>query len=358
MKEKDFNFPAPLDSTNISIILDDGFFEAFEDEEHEMHSWASEIYWKTVKRMCKTGEPGFSINYGSDEHLRNACTEVSSADDSDVCNLGSINFGKVESISELLGIVEDATAFLLCGSLYSTVPYDKVKLIRGKNRRLGLGIMGLHEWLLKRGYTYEENEELTSWLRVYEQSTVWANHYARRLNISTPIATRAIAPAGTISIIGETTSGIEPIFCTSFKRRYLKGNKWYAQYVIDSAAQRLIEEGINPAQIEDAFSLALDVERRISFQAYIQQFVDMGISSTINLPAWGSPENNQDTVEGFGKILAKYLPLLRGITTYPDGARGGQPLTPVAYDEASAWAGVEFEENGNLQSCVNGACGI
>jgi len=358
LKEKDFNFPAPLDSTNISVILDDEFFEAFEDEDHAFHDLATTIYWKTVKRMCKTGEPGFSINYGSREHLRNACTEVTSADDSDVCNLGSINFGKVESISELCGIVEAATAFLLCGSLYSTVPYERAGLMRDENRRLGLGIMGLHEWLLRRDYRYEENEELTTWLQVYEQSTNWAADYADALEIRIPIATRAIAPAGTISIIGETTSGIEPVFCTSFKRRYLKGNSWYAQYVIDSAAQRLIERGVNPTQIEDAYSLALDVERRIAFQAYIQGFVDMAISSTINLPSWGSEHNNQDTVENFGKILARYLPLLRGITTYPDGARGGQPLTPVPYHEAKDWVGVEWEENGNQQSCMNGVCGV
>lgn len=57
MKDKDFNFPAPLDSTNISIILDDEFFVAFDNAEHPKHAWAQEVYWKTVKRMCKTGEP-------------------------------------------------------------------------------------------------------------------------------------------------------------------------------------------------------------------------------------------------------------------------------------------------------------
>jgi ribonucleoside-diphosphate reductase alpha chain len=91
-------------------------------------------------------------------------------------------------------------------------------------------------------------------------------------------------------------------------------------------------------------TLADDVERRVSFQAWAQQFVDHGISSTINLPAWGSPLNNEDRVRPFGDMLIRYLPRLRGITCYPDGARGGQPLTRVDYREAAAHEGEVFSE--------------
>jgi hypothetical protein len=105
-------------------------------------------------------------------------------------------------------------------------------------------------------------------------------------------------------------------------------------YVVDPVAKALIESGVDPALIEDSMSLAEDVERRISFQAWIQQYVDHGISSTINLPPWGSKSNNPNTVTQFGKTLLKYLPNVRGITAYPDGARGGQPITRVDYHEA------------------------
>ena len=81
----------------------------------------------------------------------------------------------------------------------------------------------------------------------------------------------------------------------------------------------------------------------------------MAISSTINLPAWGSDLNNPDTVLPFANILAKYAPRLRGFTAYPDSARGGQPLESVSYKEAMKHKGVVFEEN---DSCKGGVCGI
>ena len=70
----------------------------------------------------------------------------------------------------------------------------------------------------------------------------------------------------------------------------------------------------------------------------------MAISSTINLPKWGSKLNNPDTVEKFTKVLADYAHRLRGFTCYPDGARGGQPLTVVSYEDAMKHEGKEFEE--------------
>jgi ribonucleoside-diphosphate reductase alpha chain len=102
--------------------------------------------------------------------------------------------------------------------------------------------------------------------------------------------------------------------------------------------------GADPDNIESAIDLAADPERRIEFQADIQDYVDHAISSTINLPAWGSPLNNLDSVEGFANVLSRYAPRLRGFTVYPDGSRGGQPLTPVAYSEAMKHQGESFAE--------------
>lgn len=355
MKEKDFNYPAPMDMTNISVTLDKDFFDAFEDESNPMYHHAHRVYRTTVDRMVRTAEPGFSVDYeNARESLRNACTEITSEDDSDVCNLGSINLARVESIEELRDIVEYATLFLIAGTVYSHVPYERVAETREKNRRLGLGLMGIHEWLLKRGFKYGPNDELASWLDEYACSGQYAAKYAQIHGLSTPIKTRAIAPTGTIGIIGETTTGIEPIFCVAYKRRYLaNGRNWKYQYVVDPTAQRLVDEGVNPNDIEDAYSLSYDVERRVAFQAWIQQWVDHGISSTINLPY---PIEDEDEKLEFGNMLYGYLPKLRGTTVYPDGARGGQPLTPVSYDEAITQLGVVFEEN--EEKCVGGVCGL
>jgi ribonucleotide reductase alpha subunit len=506
MKAKDFNAYAPMDMTNISVILDDEFFDAYDHQEHEKHEWAQAVYWEVIEQMLTTGEPGFSIDVGvnAGENLRNApvaaytkvltsdgyrsvgdivgeptsiwtgkqwasdvvfketddaaqtvrvrmtggriidadpshpflveryhgagtrrrlvsidrvpagdlkpgdvlhvslpkgdapafshtdvlvvsvephvvqpvycadvrveehsfqaegviisnCTEVTSADDNDICNLGSINLARVESLEEMERLTKVGTAFLLCGTLYSKVPYEGVEKTRTKNRRLGLGLMGIYEWLVVRGKSYGPDDELATWLDAYARSGEYANAFADFLGVSRPVKTRAIAPTGTIGILAETTTGIEPLFAIAMKRRYLKGTTWHFQYVIDALAQRLIDKGIDPAKLETAYDLANDPERRIAFQAWVQQWVDHGISSTLNLP---SADKQTFDKADFGNMLMTYLPSIRGVTVYPDGARGGQPLNVVSYDEAKDWVGYEYEEFGLENACVGGVCGV
>jgi ribonucleoside-diphosphate reductase alpha chain len=361
LKSKDFNFPATMDMTNISVLLNDEFFAAYADEKNPRHTHAHLVYWTVVERSLKTGEPGFSIDTGknSKETLRNACNEVTSHDDSDVCNLGSVNLARIESLEELKGVVECASAFLLAGTVYSDVPYSKVDTIRTKNRRLGLGLMGIHEWLLKRGKRYGSDKDLDTFLEVYATSGSLVKPWVNKWDLTKPVKTRAIAPTGTIGIVGETTTGGEPIFCAAYKRRYLKGGIWNFQYVVDPTAKRLIEGGVNPDDIEDAYVLSEDIERRLAFQAHLQTYVDHGISSTINLPQWGSESNNADTVRKIGNIIIKYLPQLRGLTTYPDGARSGQPLNPVRYQTAVKHIGEVFVEAADICeiSGKGGSCG-
>jgi ribonucleoside-diphosphate reductase alpha chain len=212
--------------------------------------------------------------------------------------------------------------------------------------------------MLLRGLRYGKSEELAKYLEVYATSTELAAHYADKWELSRPVKTRAIAPTGSIGIIGETTTGLEPIFCVAYKRRYLKGSTWQYQYVIDPTAKRLIESGVNPDHIEDAYTLAENVEQRVAFQAWLQEYVDHSISSTINLPAWGSEHNNESKVRDFGNMLLKYLPKMRGITCYPDGARGGQPLSSVSYKTAIKHVGEVFVEAADICDITRGgSCG-
>lgn len=363
IKQEDFNFPAPLDMTNVSVNYDtEWLMEYFKTGD------PGKVFKENVKQALKTAEPGFSFNFFDKENetLRNACTEVTSADDSDVCNLGSLNFGRIESISELKDVTRLATMFLICGTLKAQLPYDKVYKVREKNRRLGLGFMGVHEWLIKKNYKYEVSPELHQWLSVYEGvSDDISRKFADLLGVSRPVANRAIAPTGSIGILAGTSTGVEPIFAVAYKRRYLKGqNRWVYQYVVDSAAQELISlYGTDPDKVESAIDLADDYERRMRFQADVQDYVDMSISSTINLPSWGTKLNNEDTVDKFANTLAKYAHRLRGFTCYPDGARGGQPLTSVPYREAVEKLGEEFEEHIESHdicdiSGTGGSCGV
>ena len=363
IKEQDFNFPAPLDMTNISVNY---------DTEWLLNYWKTgevgDVFKANVKQALSTAEPGFSFNFFDKENetLRNACTEVSSDLDSDVCNLGSCNLGRIDNLEDFEKVVTLATKFLLCGTLKAKLPYDKVYKVREKNRRLGLGLMGMHEWLIKRGSKYEVTEELHRWLRVYKSvSDATSVSCANSFSVSVPVANRAIAPTGSIGILAGTSTGVEPIFAVAYKRRYLKnGTKWHYQYVVDSAAQELIDlYGANPDNIESALDLADDYKRRIKFQADVQDYVDMSISSTINLPQWGSKENNEDTVSDFADTLASYAHRLRGFTVYPDGCRGGQPLTPVQYTDAQGRLGEVFEESIETHDICDitghgGSCGV
>jgi ribonucleoside-diphosphate reductase alpha chain len=354
-KEQDFNFPAPLDMTNISIGLDDDFFRMAKVSKEV---W--DLYYRICKRMLKTGEPGFSINLGdrSKEILRNPCTEVVSDTDSDCCNLGSINFGEINSIDELAEVTQIAVTFLFLGTHIGYLPHPDFYQVRERNHRIGLGLMGLHEWCLKNNQKYEASENLAQWLRTWKGSSDEQADTVAKMGIGSdirPIAVRAIAPTGTISICAGTTSGIEPIFCVAYKRRYLDSNgKWKYSFVVDPTAERLIEQGVNPDSIEDAYSLATDVERRMAMQAFVQDYVDQGISSTINLPQWGEPGNNN--AKQFAETLFKYLPKMRGVTVYPDGARSGQPLEAISYQEAIHHKNVVFEED--MNRCNGQVCGL
>lgn len=353
LKKADFNFPAPLDMTNISLNYDDDWLN-LEDRAND------EIFLENCKQALSTGEPGFSFNFGDQEAevLRNPCAEVVSSDDSDVCNLGSVNLGAVDSIDELRNVVTLAAKFLVCGTMRADLPYDKVYEVRALNRRIGLGLMGLHEWLLKRGYGYEVVPELHEWLAVYrDESEKAANEHCDRFFLNRPVAYRAIAPTGTIGILAGTTTGIEPLFATAYKRRYLlDGTRWKYEIMVDSVADQLItEHGLDPEKIDTAQSLAGDFERRIKFQADVQDYVDMAISSTINLPSFDSVDDPDDYVRSFSSVLSIFAPRLRGCTIYPDGARGGQPITAIPYAEAKGHEGVVYEEN---DSCKGGICGV
>ena len=362
IKQEDFNFPAPLDMTNISVNY---------DTEWLLNYWETgdvgDVFRCNVRQALRTAEPGFSFNFFEKENetLRNACTEISSEDSSDVCNLGSLNLARIDDLNQLREVVSLSTKFLLCGTLRAQLPYDKIYQVREKNRRLGLGLMGLHEWLIQRGGRYETTPDLHRWLKVYEaESDKTARDFSKSLSVSRPVAVRAIAPTGTIGILAGTSTGVEPIFAVAYKRRYLKNRRWHYQYVIDSAAQEMIAlYGIKPSEIESAIDLSGDYERRLNFQANVQEYVDMCISSTINLPSWGSPLNNEDGVEKFPQTLAKYAHRLRGFTCFPDGCRGGQPLTSVPYEEAKEKLGQEFEDNIQAHDICDisgrgGVCGV
>lgn len=356
LKQKDYNFRMPMEGTNISVIYDTEFFIAMEDRRHDLHKLSKQVWIENCKQAFKSAEPGMSFNFLKDnESLRNACCEVTSEDDSDKCNLGTLWINRFENKEEFAQGVKYATLFLLCGGLYSDVPTDSIREIGEKNNRIGLGLGGIHEWLMVRGQNYQVTPELHKWLNIYEQESDSSAYIGSKdLGVAIPKGKRAIAPTGTIGIIAETTTGIEPLFCAAYKRRYLDDKKWKYQYVVDGTVKRLLDKDIPLGAIQDAYDLTF--KDRVKFQADVQNYVDMAISSTCNIPAWGSEENNEANVDKKAKILLKYAKRLRGFTVYPDGCRTGQPLERVNLQTALSNEGVVYEESEH--ECVGGVCGI
>ena len=74
----------------------------------------------------------------------------------------------IETLDRFREVVQLASQFLVCGLVRAELPFKKVYETRRQNSRLGLGLMGMHEWLLKRGYKYEMVDELKQWMKVYE----------------------------------------------------------------------------------------------------------------------------------------------------------------------------------------------
>ena len=355
-KIKDLTFALPMELTNISVIYDTEFFIAVENEMHPKHELANKVWLANCKQAFSSAEPGMSFNFRKDaESLRNACCEVTSEDDSDKCNLGTIWINRIKDKKDLSEVVKYAVKFLLCGGIYSDIPTQKIKEVGLKNNRIGLGLGGIHEWLMIKGQDYEVTPELHKLLSVYEQESDSAAFMgAKELGVSVPKGVRAVAPTGSIGIISETTTGIEPLFCKAYKRRYFKDGKWVYQYVVDGAVKRLMDNGVKLDDIKDSYDLTF--KQRVKFQADVQNYVDMSISSTCNMPSWGSETNNENNYEKNANVLLKYAKRLRGFTVYPDGSRGGQPLTRVDLEEALKDEGKVFEET--ERECLNGVCGL
>jgi ribonucleoside-diphosphate reductase alpha chain len=351
-----------LQHTNISVRFDTQFTADMSHDNACKEVPATSVFMETLRHACQYGDPGFQFDW-DDQVLRNACTEIISNKDSDSCCIGSVNLAAISSLQELSDVTNLGILFLLCNTLYTDFPTDMVEKVKGQNRRLGLGLMGIAEWFMQRSLPYGDRagaqDSIGQWLHTWQQNCDNAAlHWSNKLSVNTPVATRAIAPTGTISIMGHTTPGIEPIFHTAYQRTtntlktkdYADGYK--REVVIDPIVSKWLSEGYNVEDIDTAYTLSQSVsgiERRLAFQAYVQTFVDNAISSTVNLPPY------TDGVETtFAPILLRYLPHLRGVTFYPDGRHSNQPVTPIDIADIDMFQ--QTLDQG--PTCSSGECGL
>jgi ribonucleoside-diphosphate reductase alpha chain len=382
---------------NISVAVTDAFMAALEagtayDLIHPRTGRvvgqldAREVFRKIVHGAWKTGEPGvFFIDranqynpvprLGSYE-ATNPCGEQPLLPN-DVCNLGSINVGLfvrngAVDWDALRAAVHLCTHFLDNVIDANKYPLEEIDDLAKRIRRIGLGIMGWADLLVRLGIPYDSDEGVALARRLMafidEEAKVASERLAEQRGVFPewegsiwgPDATCArdargervrpmrrlrncnlttVAPTGTISIIAGCSSGIEPLFAVAFMRNQAgvlmpdvnedfvaiaRREGWYS----DALMQQIAETGhihcdAVPAQWQRVFVTAHDVtpEWHIQMQAAFQEFTDSAISKTCNFP-------NAATEEDVEQIYRLAFQLrCKGVTVYRDGARENQVLS-------------------------------
>jgi len=365
---------------NISVAITYDFLEAVElDNDWEFkfkqRSYgkikARTIWNKILENMIKCAEPGLlNFNYMTKNNSyyydpvlsTNPCGEAVLAPH-DICDLGSLvlrnfitgnvntNWKKLENTIKLavrfLDDVIDINKYIL-----------KENDIKAHNsRRIGLGVMSLAEYLFAKQLRYgsdksiQEIERTMKFIRdcVYQSLVELAvekgafpkfdpvaygkSSFIRKLPVSLRMDIKekgvrcvtgmAIAPTGTISLLADVTSGIEPLFSKAFRRNDRVGSRIYVH--------PLYSEFISKNKpLPDWFVDSFDMKPQDHFevQSIIQKYVDSAVSKTINLPTGTS-------VDDLSKLLLEYIKDLKGVTVYVDGSRPEQVFNKLSYEEVS-----------------------
>ena len=368
---------------------------------------AREVFGKIVHGAWRTGEPGVFFIDRANEHnpvphlgdyeATNPCGEQPLLP-YDVCNLGSINLGLFVKDGEvdwedLRRTVHLCTHFLDNIIDANRYPLPEIDLLAKRIRRIGLGVMGWADMLVRLGVPYDSAEAVEFGRQVMrfvdEEAKVASERLAEvrgafpewEQSIWGPDATCArngrgervrpmrrlrncnlttVAPTGTISIIAGCSSGIEPLFAVAFLRnqagvlmpdvnedflRLAGEGGWHS----DELMKQVAEEGhirfpAVPERIQKVFVTAHDVspEWHIRMQAGFQEFTDSAISKTCNFAQSASEED----VRGIFELA--YALNCKGVTVYRDGSRDMQVLSTgkTAKDVAHRGASDAAESDG------------
>ncbi|MFH1261611.1 MAG: adenosylcobalamin-dependent ribonucleoside-diphosphate reductase [Candidatus Micrarchaeota archaeon] len=382
--------PGVLENFNVSVMVDDGFMNAVEKNENydlinprtkeKIRSVNARSIFKLISYSAwKSAEPGIlfidEINRKNptpqyEIHATNPCGEVPMPD-YESCNLGSINLSKFVEIDwsktdwkkkvnwdRLRYVVRLAVQFLDNVIDLNKYPIPQIKEQSQKCRRIGLGLMGFARMLYKIGVRYDSD----SGYEAGEHIMKFINDEARKMSHElgrargsfpvfkdTPLAKKydalrnststSIAPTGTISMISNTSSGIEPVFALSFLKTVRAGQYYYCDEVFEHVLkvrglysqelmQKIMEIGSIqemeeiPQDLKDVFRVAYDIppEAHVKMQSVFQRNVDLAVSKTINMPA-------NSTVEDVENVyMLAWKGGCKGITIYRDSSRSEQVL--------------------------------
>lgn len=378
---------------NISVAVTDEFLEAVElnkDWEfkfaHKSYDKikASVIWNKVIENMVRCAEPGLlnwtnlikNNSYYYDQVLGcNPCGEaILSA--YDVCDLGSLvlpNFitGTVNTNwKKLEEIIKIAVRFLDDVIDVNKYVLKEIDIKAHNSRRIGLGIMGLAEYLFAKGLRYGsgkavvEIERLVRFIRdvTYEALVELAIEkgsfpkfdpvaygkasFIRKLPASLRMSIKkhgvrcvtaiAIAPTGTISLIPEVIPGIEPLPYKAYRMHDRMGDRIYIHPLYQDILLNNKEVPEWYVDIND-----LNPSDHFEIQAVVQKYVDSAVSKTINMPKDTTPED-------LSRLTLEYIHDLKGVAVYVDGSRKDQPVTAISEKEAR-----EFLKEGNFETTID-----
>ncbi len=287
----------------------------------------------------------------------------------EACNLGSLNLGKFVhtrddkpffDFEEFKEAVHLATRFLDNVIDVNKYPLTQIEEMCKSNRKIGLGVMGFADALFKMNLRYDSDdavefgekimqflndeshnasEELANLKGAFPnwKNSVWDTKYKRNMRNA---ATTTVAPTGTISIIANCSSGIEPLFSLAFFRHVLNGQKmievneqflaiakkrgFHSEKLLERIAQGepLSKFKEIPDDVKQIFVTAHDIipEWHIAMQASFQRHCDSSISKTINF----HNDATKEQVEQLYRLAFKYE--VKGVTVYRDGCRLNQPM--------------------------------
>jgi len=391
-----------INNFNISVAVTEEFLKALEnDEEYELINprngdvvdklKASFVWDEIAKGAHKNGEPGIvfidrinklhplSEKVGKIE-ATNPCGEQPLLP-YESCNLGSINLGKFVKdgsidYDELGRVVDTAVHFLDNVIDMNKYPLSMIEKQTKKNRKIGLGVMGFADMLIDLGIPYDSEdavqkaEEVMGFIqkRSKEASSNLARkrgnfpnyRYSVYSKDDVPMrnaTTTTIAPTGSISMIADASSGIEPVFALAYYKQVLDGKRFPYTYerlfrvlekegiYSDELAEKIIEHRGSiqrietiPEHIRRLFVTALDISYRahIDIQAAFQKYTDNAVSKTINMPNSATVDDVKDAYD------YAYRKGLKGVTVYRDGSREVQVLVTASKKEEPGKQAVRF----------------
>lgn len=401
-----------LNNANISVCIDDTFLKLLDEEGEVIFKWhgeergrvaAKDIWDKIVRNAFKNGDPGVlniglansmnTISYRHDLVSTNPCGEVWMPP-YDCCCLGAINLHThIVDDSIDWDLLEETVAmsvrFLDNVLDQNNYPLPIIQETCQRYRRIGLGVMGLHDMLLELNLKYSSQAARDIVGKVMDFIKKQAYHASITLaiekgsfhafdadqHIKTGFVKKHLtrrhhrlmkehglrnctlltaAPNGTISIVAGCSSGIEPLFQPIYKRHFNEHKNMHDPKERDQAEEivvhPLLRKFIESRRSTKHFQGAHDIvpKDHLAMQVVCQKHIDNSISKTINLPASYS-------VEQLSREMRQYIGELKGITVYRDGSKGQSPLISLPLSEAKEHL-EQMKEEASVNDCPSGMC--